>query len=758
MKRSLFWLAAAAAGLALPSFYSVADEHLSQSDADNTRAVTDSDLTVAQAATDSANGKLSSDSPVTPATVGKIPAIKKSGSIDEVSVIAKQLNEARAGIQTQTGASTYTIDASAIAAAPGGDNALLNQVVMQAPEVAQDSFGQFHVRGEHNGLQYRLNGIILPEGISVFGQSLDPRLISSMNLITGALPAEYGLRTAGIIDLTTKSGALQPGGTVSLYGGSHGTVEPSINYGGTAGNINYFVSGDYLRNDLGIESPDGSSNPIHDRTTQYHGFGYFEDILDAENRVALILSSSTGNFEIPNQRGLQPSLGLTVNGQTAFASENLDEHQREVTQFGIVSFQHSAGPLNFQTSLTARYSTLTFTPDPLGDLLYNGIAQDAYKRNVAYSSQTDGSYEMNDTHTLRAGLFIQTDRSTSQTTSQVLALDADGNQIGDTPTSIADDSAKTEWIESVYLQDEWKLLSTLTVNYGARFDHFTAFTSASQVSPRLNVVWQALPDTTVHAGYSRYLSPPPFELVGNESVAKFANTTAAPEVTLADTPKAERANYYDIGVVQKLSKRFTVGLDTYYKESHQLIDEGQFGAPIILTPFNYVDGRQSGVELTANYAGDSLSAYTNLSWQSAMGRNIDSAQFNFSQDDLNYIADHYIHLDHEQQITASGGVSYLWQGTRFSADVLLGSGLRSDLVLADGSTIPNGARLPYYTQVNLGSSHVFHLENSGDLTARFDIINALDRKYEIRDGTGVGVGAPQYGPRRGFFVGLSKSF
>ena len=79
---------------------------------------------------------------------------------------------------------------------------------MQAPDVAQDSFGQFHVRGEHNGLQYRLNGIILPEGISVFGQSLDPRLISSLTLITGALPAEYGLRTAGIIDLKTKSGAI----------------------------------------------------------------------------------------------------------------------------------------------------------------------------------------------------------------------------------------------------------------------------------------------------------------------------------------------------------------------------------------------------------------------------------------------------------------------------------------------------------------------------------------------------------------------
>jgi len=222
-------------------------------------------------------------------------------SVDEVVVIAQRLNEARNGIQTQTGASTYTINEAAINAQPGGDNQLLNQVIMQAPEVAQDSFGQFHVRGEHNGLQYRLNGIILPEGISVFGQSLDPRLISSMTLLTGALPAEYGLRTAGIIDLKTKSGVIDPGGSISIYGGSHGTVEPSFNYGGSEGRFNYFVSGDFLRNDLGIESPDGRSSPDHDHTTQYHEFAYLEYILDENNRLSAILSSSAGKFQIPNR-------------------------------------------------------------------------------------------------------------------------------------------------------------------------------------------------------------------------------------------------------------------------------------------------------------------------------------------------------------------------------------------------------------------------------------------------------------------------
>ncbi len=687
------------------------------------------------------------------AGAGPSPVAAAEAPIQQIEIVekVKRLNEARTGIQTQTGASVYTVDQDAINAVPGGDNTLLNQVILQAPEVAQDSFGQFHVRGEHNGLQYRVNGIILPEGISVFGQSLDPRLISSMSLITGALPAEYGLRTAGIIDITTKNGALAPGGSVSIYGGSHGTVQPSFNYAGSSGSFNYFVAGDYLRSGLGIESPDGSSNPIHDDTRQHHGFAYLEDVLDADNRLALTFGMSSGSFQIPQQSGLQPTLGSNVNGQTTFPSENLNENQREITQFAILGWQHSDGPLDTHTALISRYSSLNFQPDPIGDLLYNGVSQQAYKRNVAFGLQSDAAYKLNDAHTVRAGIYLQNDRSTSLTSSLVLPVDSSGMQTSNTPFTVVDDGDKTERIESVYVQDEYRLLQTLTINFGGRFDHFTAFASGSQFSPRVNVVWQALADTTVHGGYSRYFSPPPFELVGSETVSKFNGTSNAPAVTQADTPKAERANYVDLGVEQKITGALNAAIDSYYKWSKDLIDEGQFGAPIILTPFNYRDGRQYGIILSANYAGRDLSAYANLAFQSDKGRGIESAQFNFSPDDLNYIATHYIDLDHEQRVTGSAGASYLWQETRFSADLLFGSGLRAS------TNTPNDTHLPYYTQVNTGVSHVFHIAGAGTLTARADVINVFDREYQIRNGTGVGVGAPQFGPRRGYFFGLSKS-
>jgi outer membrane receptor protein involved in Fe transport len=726
-------------------------------------------------------------------------AEQPGAGLPTIVVTAQHLNEERARIEPSTGASTYTFDAAAIQAEPGGDNVQLNQVMLQVPDAAQDSFGQLHIRGDHNGLQFRLNGVILPDGISFFGQTLPPRMIATFKLITGSLPSEYGLRSAGIIDLTTKSGALHPGGAVTLYGGSHGAIEPSFFYGGSSGSSTYFVTGDFIRSGLGIESPDGRTNPLHDHTRQFHGFGYFEHLLDDSNRVSLLWGSSDDRFQIPNRTGVlasqigPPGLAVaagpasnacqTVSGGviTDFLSNCLDQNQREITHFGAVSVQHSDDRLSAQGSLIARYSSLNFSPDPnFGDLLFGGVSQQAYKRDVAYGLQGDAAYKLNAAHTIRAGLYLQTDRLTSNTTSRVLPAACTGtgtqqdpyactpyngivgdplyNPQYDVPLTVIDNLSQTQWIESVYLQDEWLITPALIVNYGLRFDHFTAFTRGSQVEPRVNFVWEATPDTTLHAGYSRFFSPPPFELVGVTTISKFLNTSQINPVATADAVKPEKSNYYDVGLQQRVLPELTVGVDGYYKQATDLIDEGQFGAPIIQTPFNYRHGQVYGVEFTGNYNLSHFQAYGNLALQRAIGKQFESSQFNFSPDDLTYVDSHYIHLDHEQQMTISSGAAYEWQGTRVSGDLLVGSGLRASLVLPNGSVIPNGAHLPYYRQVNLGVSHSFAGEGLKGLSARFDVVNAFDQKYQIRNGTGVGVGAPQYGPRRGYFLGVTQTF
>ncbi len=690
-------------------------------------------------------------------------AAEPAAQVSEVIVTARRLNEARATIQPQLGASVYSITSKAIDALPGGANTGLNQVILQAPGVAQDSFGQLHVRGEHNGLQYRLDGVILPEGLSVFGQALNPRLADKVELITGALPAQYGLRTAGIIDIATKSGEFDAGGAVSLYGGSHGEIEPSAEYSGGSGHFNYFLSASYLHDDLGVESPDRSSTPLHDTTDQLQAFAYLADIIDPSSRVSLILGASNERFQIPDLTGETPSLmfgpngdqPLVVDGRTTYPSAALDESQKEATYYVVASYLRTTDRFTGQFSLFGRYSTLTFAPDPLGDLLFDGISQDAYKKDVAGGFQAEGVMRAGEAHTLRAGVIGEIDRSTSNTSSQVIPLDPVSNsQTSDQPQTIVDNSGRTARSISIYIQDEWKLLGSLTANYGLRFDQFAGYRDENQLSPRLNMVWMATSSTTVHAGYARYFSPPPFELVGAETVARFNNTTAASAVTVDTTPYSERANYVDAGVSQKVTPSLTLALDSYYKTSKNLVDEGQFGAPIILTPFNYARGRQYGVELNGTFNEGPFTAYANFAWARNQGEHIVSSQFNFGAADLAYIASHYIYLDHDQTYTASGGVSYLWRGTRIGGDLIYGSGLRS--TGPDG--IPNGDRLPGYVQVNLALSHRFETAPMGPLEVRLDVINLFDHVYEIRDGAGVGVGAPQYGPRRGVFAGITQSF
>ncbi|WP_353229070.1 TonB-dependent receptor [Novosphingobium sp.] len=697
----------------------------------------------------------------TPAVAAEAPPATNDAPPDRpadapIVVTARRLDEARSAIQKSLGADSYGISAAAIQALPGGDNQQFNQIMLQLPGVVQDGFGQFHVRDDHANLQYRINGTILPEGLAVFGQTLSPRLIDHFDLLTGALPAQYGLRTAGVIDIHTKSGFAN-GGQISLYGGSHDTFEPSVEYGGSNGTTNYFVSADYRHDALGIENVTSARTALHDATDQFQGFAYVDHILSANDRISFVGGYSNQWFQIPNPPGLIATSPVAVDGQTTFASDRLNETQLERTGFGQLAFLHDNGPLTVQIGAFARYSALLYRPDAVGELIFNGQAQAAVKTDLALGLQGDASWRVGGGHTLRFGGFVQHDNTRSNTTTAVFPVDGGGVANGP-PLTIGDRSTKNAVMLSAYVQDEWQLSGKVTLNYGARFDYYDAYRHENQLSPRANLVWQPGALTTLHLGYSRYFSPPPFELVANGTIARFVGTSAAANSLVNTTPRAERQHYFDIGMQQKLAPGFTVGIDGYYRLSRHMVDEGQFGAPIILTPFNYAFGRVRGVNLYGNYQRGAWLLYANFAVAKAQGRQIESSEFSFSADDLAYIASHYIYVDHDQTYTGSAGASYSFKdgaltGLKLGASMIYGSGLRSDLVLADGTTIPNGAHLPAYAQVNLAASYKW--EKAG-VEVRFDVTNAFDAKYQIRDGTGIGVGAPQWGPRRGFFFGISK--
>jgi outer membrane receptor protein involved in Fe transport len=688
------------------------------------------------------------------------PATSTSASSGpEIVVTARRLNEARDAIQPSLGASEFRLDRATLEKQPGGTDRSLTQVLLQAPGVTQDSFGQIHVRNEHANLQYRLDGIIVPESISGFGQTFDPKVADSIDLITGTLPAQYGYRTSGIVSLKTRSGSFDQGGDVSFYGGSHGTIEPSGSIHGSAGPINYFLSGSYLQNDLGVENPIPTRDAIHDETRQYRAFGYISDILSDTSRISLFGGTAIGHFQIPNNPDQVPA--YTVNGQSTFDSAKLDLNQREITHYGVLAYQYAGGDLNFEVAPFIRYSQTKFTPDPnLGDIIFNGYADASELSSLAAGVQADGSYKLGDKHTLRFGLFFQNEHTRSDVTSQLLHVDDAGMQTSDVPFTIIDDGEKTGQLYGAYVQDEWKVTPTLTANFGLRYDIVRAYTDEEQASPRFNLVWIPRSGTTFHFGYARNFTPPPQELVGTTSLEKYAGTPKAPEILTGDPVRAEREHYFDGGVQQEFGGGVTLGLDAYYKIKRNLLDEGQFGESLVLSPFNYADGYAWGVELRGNYQHGPVSLYANLARGDEKGRNIVSSQFFFAPDELAYIANHYIYTDHSQRWTASGGASVTIRdglGSLVpSADFLYGDGLRADDEVND---IPNGRKLPSYIVVNFGIAQKF--DGPGvlkGLTVRLDLENAFDEVYLLRDGTGVGVGAPQYGARRGVFAGISKAF
>jgi len=303
------------------------------------------------------------------------------------------------------------------------------------------------------------------------------------------------------------------------------------------------------------------------------------------------------------------------------------------------------------------------------------------------------------------------------------------------------------------VQDEWSIGDNWTVNYGLRGDQYHLARTESQLSPRLGVVWQATADTVVHAGYSRYFTPPASEMIDSSDIAKFDGTTNALPDNGNNTPLSERSDYFDAGVSQQLGHAWTLGLDAYYRKVQRLQDEGQFGSALVYSTFNYAQGRVKGLEFTANYAQGPLSAYFNASIGKAIGKRIITSQYNFAPDDLAYVQDHYIFLDHDQKLSSSGGMNYAFnEATSVGANYLFGSGLRKD------GEVPNGASLPAYFQLNLNVAHDFAFDGFGKLHTQLAVLNALDRSYELRDGSGIGVGAPQYARRRGVYLTLQKDF
>ena len=681
------------------------------------------------------------------------PALSAAGTpgtatVEQVVVTSQELDISREAIVPSLGATRYTVGPDRLDSQAQGESAPFNQTILRFPGVAQDSFSQLHVRGEHANLQYRIDDVLLPESIPGFGQELETRFADSVSLITGALPAQFGFRNTGVIDIHTKNGAVFQQGEASLFVGSFDTIKESLEYGGVLGKLSYFGTESYLHDGIGIENPTRSSSPIHDDTDQYKLFGYSSYIFDPTSRLTLLISGNHSDFQIPNTPGLTPA--FTVGTRSTFDSAKLDENQSEDSTYAILTYQKHVGDFSFQASAFNRYSAILFRPDDVGDLIFNGVASRVDRGILSNGIEFDSSYKLTDQHTLRAGFIFTEGYATVDTVTLVFPVDENGHQTSTIPLRIVDNHDKYGYFYGFYLQDEWKPFEQLTINFGGRLDFVNAFVDENQLSPRINVVYEPFKGTTLHAGYARYFTPPPLEGVPQSTIAKFAGTTNESAITKDSPVTSERAHYFDVGVTQKIAEGFNVGIDGFYKSSHSVLDEGQFGEALILSSFNYKRGEIYGGEFTSSYDHGPFSAYLNAAYEWARGTNVSSAQFLFDPDEFAYIKKNWVFLDHDQRFTGSAGVSYTWNDWRLAIDGLYGNGLRRGFA--------NTQKNHPYETFNVSLSRRIKITAKTALNIRFDVVNIFDKIYELRDGSGIGVGAPQFGQRRGFYGTVAYDF
>jgi len=667
------------------------------------------------------------------------------------TVIVEATAEAGPAV-SPTGATQYTTSAEDIAAAPKGKTAPLTDVLAQMPGVAIDQNQQIHIRNtEGPQFQYQINGVLIPLDINTnppFLSMINPMFIRRLDLLDGILPSRYSYATGGVVNIQTKDGCDQSSGEVALRFGQRSTIEPSFEYSGCYGQIGSYLSGLYQQSNTAFSSATPGPTPIHNFTHQGQLFAFFSDHLSADTTLSLLVSGAASTNQLPNVPGLAPQYVLAGVPVPPNSSE-IDSYLNFSDALAVLTLAGSAAEgLSYQIAATAHTISQRFEPDPVGELIYQGVASTATHDDHDYTLEGDLSFVLG-AHTLGAGVYAGEYRVAADDSSLVFPANAAGEQLTDVPTTVLNNAHANNVVTGVYVMDLWQVSPRFSASAGLRRDTLTGFTSGQQVDPSLSLVYRSDSATTWHAGFARYFQVPSFQGISPTAQQAFEGTTAAGPPGIP-TPVPEDDREIDAGVVHQVTRNLTLSVDGYYEWTTHYLDTGQFGVVPIFAPFNYDKGHVWGGELAARYQSGNLSAYASFTTGRNWQKGVVTGQFNFDADELAYIDSHAIILDHQPLYGATAGINWQAAGFTFAADGLYSSGLRAGFADTE--------QLPDVVQFNLSGERSFRVPGLGVLTNRLALLNVLDRVNLIRPAEGIGIFQSAYGPRRTLYDTITLSF
>ena len=663
------------------------------------------------------------------------------------SIVVTANRTAGPGISV-SGANDYSVTSDDISNLPAGDDTTITDILAQMPGVAIDQNQQIHIRNtEGPQFQYQINGVLIPLDINTnppFLSMINPLIIKRLDLLDGVLPARYSYATGGVVDIQTKDGCEQPGGSATIFGGQQGMFQPSAQYAGCDGKFSYYASALYSQSNMAFSSATPGPSAIHDGTNQGQTFDTLSYALDAHTQLSLIVSAAASNNQLPNVPGLTPE--YTLANAPLIPSSQINSYLNFRDCLGILSL--SGAPtqqLSYQVSYAAHSISELFEPDDVGELIYQGVASTASHKDFDNTLQGDLTYKTTQ-HTIGAGFYFGEYDVTVDDNSLVFPVNISGVQTSDIPVNVINNAHATNIVSGIYVNDLWQIDPTLRANIGVRFDTLTGFTHGSQIDPTLNLSYMPTQDTTFHGGVARYMQVPSFQGISPAAPAAFAGTTAEGSPGIA-TPVVENDVEFDAGIFHILAPGLTISEDNFYEITKHYLDTGQFGVVPIFAPFNYSHGYIWGTEIALAYKTDNFSSYGNVTYGRNMQQGVATGQFNFDSAELGYIDTHHIVLDHQPLLGMTAGATYDWKPYAFSVDATYSSGLRAGFADLE--------RLPNVFQLNAGIERKFEIDGLGELSDRLTVLNVLDRTNLIRPSEGIGIFQSAYEPRLTVFDSIT---
>lgn len=684
-------------------------------------------------------------------------ALTQEIALDVVSPLAP--------IQYKASSETYALSRKDVEILPRGNNNDLSDVLLTIPSASYGALNQVHIRQDHANLQFRIDGVPIPDTVSsAFGDVITPRAWERADIILGGMEAQYGNRTAGLIDITSKSGTKPGFGSIQMFGGSNQTINPSFEYGGTIGEkFRYYALNSYTSTNRGIEPQTAGHSVFHDQSERNQTYLRGDYQMDNRNNFTWLFLNSVAKYQIPTLPGqavnpdVLPLLQAQFPGFSPAASQAIDQFQQEDNQYAHMVWRHDVNANNF-FSLAGyfRHTRATFKTDPFNALSYTPDATEPFSTGdqdrFAYSGgvRLDYTYIPNHQHLIKTG--FQIDRT--QTVAKTFLYDFERDPVTMLPTGPVinqrSDNRFIGWREEAWIQDQWTLNDQWTFNVGIRGDLIQYQYTEGQISPRLGVTYKANTSNVFHAFYGRTFTPPNLENIAFTRL-NTAGTTAQPDDPVSNKARSERSHYFEIGSYHALSSWATLELTAYYKLNRWMSDAGQFGTTPLLNYFNFQYGWQRGIDGALKVkVTDDLTGRANVAWGQCKGYGLHSGNFLLDQQEINDInSNGGVFCDHMQTVTSSAVVNYRFlKGTSISGQMLYGSGLRT----ADDGAKTNSTHVPSYTVYNASLTHEIPITKSQKFLLGFDVINLLDQKYFYNFGEGsIGLGVAHAGMPRSFF-------